>query len=225
MYKILLLLLLLGCVYGCMNMSPFRAKGSTSLKVIVFDFGRVVGETNQERLALLVQEELHLSSQDAHELVGSYKQRKNSQKEFWDEYAQKSGKTLPLDWPEQYNELKRSVIETNQEVIKIVQTLRKNGYRTALLSNTTPERAARIRQLGFYNYFDPVLLSCETGVRKPEKGAYLRLLQQTGVSESECVFIDDNQENIDVASLLGFDCILFTSAAELRSELEKRQLL
>jgi putative hydrolase of the HAD superfamily len=82
-----------------------------------------------------------------------------------------------------------------------------------------------MRKLGLLSYFDPVVLSCDIGVKKPQTQAFEIFLKQAQVPASKCLFIDDKQENIDMASSLGFDVILFTSAQDLRRELEKRSIL
>jgi epoxide hydrolase-like predicted phosphatase len=204
----------------CMSAS---ASDNELPKVIVFDFGSVVGATNQEKLAQNVAKELHLSQDAAEDLVSEYKKWEREGQEFWTAYAQTLA--LPENWPERFDELKLKAIEVNLQVLQIVKDIRSQGLRTALLANTTSERAAHMRELGVFAYFDPIVLSCDLGVKKPEKQAYEFLLKQAGVSANQCLFIDDKQENIDTAESLGFDCILFTSAQDLRKDLEKRSLL
>jgi epoxide hydrolase-like predicted phosphatase len=216
--------ILLSCFCLGMNTSKDQSPLKEPPQVIVFDFGRVVGGSNQKKLAQSLEKELELSQDEANNLVNELKKWKGTDQEFWDAYAKSQGKTLPQNWLEWFEELKRNVIEVNPCVLKIVQELRAAGYRTALLANTTQKRALHMRKLGVFAYFDPVVLSCDIGVNKPAKQAYEIFLKEAQVSASQCLFIDDKQENIDAATNLGFDGILFTSPEDLRRELEKRFL-
>jgi putative hydrolase of the HAD superfamily len=193
-------------------------------QMIVFDFGRVIGGKKQKKLAETIAKELKISPDEAKDLVHGFKKRECSKKEFWETFSQEKGVTFPQGWSERFDELKLDAIETDPDMMKIVKTLHSQGYRMAILSNTTPKRAAHIRELGFYDHFDPVILSCEAGVSKPQKEAYEILLLQAKVPAAHCIFIDDKQENVQAAAQLGFDVILFTTVKDLQLALEKRSI-
>lgn len=192
-------------------------------QLIVFDFGKVLGGSSFDKIVDGVQRELQIPVEEADDIVSGYITRTGSKSEFWKEIAK--NKDLPSDWRERFKNIKLESIDVNRDVLKIAEELRSLGYRLAVLSNTTPTRAEKIRSIGAYDLFDPVILSFEIGVSKPSKEAYQALLKAANVPPEECLFIDDNLSNIKAAANMGFDVILFTSAEKLRNELEKRSIL
>lgn len=61
--------------------------------------------------------------------------------------------------------------------------------------------------------------SCDYHITKPDKDIYKILLDKYNLVANECLFIDDNQNNIDVASNLGFKVIKFKLVDELNKTL------
>jgi putative hydrolase of the HAD superfamily len=193
--------------------------------VIVFDFGGVVGGTDKMLVAKALAPILDISVTDVLTLLTQIRVAKElgmSQERFWKEYEAASGKQLPDNWEEHYEEIRRLSIRAKPEMLKYVDCLRQHGYHVAMLSNTTELRAECIREKGFYRHFEPVVLSCDIGVKKPHQEAFFCLLNQLGASASDCIMIDNKPENIEAARRLGIDGIVFTSIHELRIELEKR---
>lgn len=199
-----------------------------SIEEIVFDFGGVLGGTSNELLAERFQQELDISYEEAFSLIKAMKEASKadiSKKDFWQSYAERAGIELPENWLVRTKELKLQSIVKNPESYKLIQDLLQQGYKLAILSNTTPERASRIREIGCYDFFNPVVLSCEIGVKKPHSKAFEILLARSGTSAKNCLFIDDKKDNVQKAIKLGFEAILFQSVKQLRSELESRNIL
>jgi HAD superfamily hydrolase (TIGR01549 family) len=93
-------------------------------------------------------------------------------------------------------------------------------YRTAILSNDSKEMGAlRRKKFGFDSIFDPIIISGYFGVKKPDSRIYNILLEELGVQGEECLFIDNNAENLDGARSAGIKTILFESADQLKREL------
>lgn len=105
---------------------------------------------------------------------------------------------------------------------EIIHKLKAAGYRLALLSNMSENSASTIRNKGFYDAFNPVILSCDIGVKKPDPQAYLHLLTALQVPAENCIFIDDKAKNVDAAKALHMDGIIYVSVEELVKELQKR---
>jgi FMN phosphatase YigB (HAD superfamily) len=69
-----------------------------------------------------------------------------------------------------------------------------------------------------------VVVSGEEGVVKPEPEIYRRCLERNGLAAGDCVFIDDNADNVAVARRMGIDGILFTEPRSLATKLRARGL-
>jgi HAD superfamily hydrolase (TIGR01509 family) len=79
--------------------------------------------------------------------------------------------------------------------------------------------ALRRREFGFDSIFDPIVISGYVGVKKPGAQIYRIMLDKLGVPAEECLFIDNNLDNVDAARALGIRAVLFENAKQLRREL------
>ena len=93
-------------------------------------------------------------------------------------------------------------------------------YAMAILSNDSKEMGAlRRKKFGFDEIFNPIVISGYFGVKKPNVEIYKILLDKLNSPAEECLFIDNNQDNIDGAQSVGIQTILFENAEQLRKEL------
>jgi 2-haloacid dehalogenase len=112
------------------------------------------------------------------------------------------------------------------DVVDILRELKSQGWPLAALSNWSTETFPRVKEdYEFLEWFDPLILSGELGVAKPDPAIFQHLLQELEVKPQVCLFIDDSFENIREADRQGFDTIHFKSPALLREELMVRELL
>jgi putative hydrolase of the HAD superfamily len=93
----------------------------------------------------------------------------------------------------------------------LIRTLRAAGLRTALLTNSWIQD--EYPRADFAELFDVVVISCEVGMRKPERGIFLHAAQALGLAPAECVFIDDMKANVAAAVGCGMTGVLHTEAA------------
>ncbi len=62
-----------------------------------------------------------------------------------------------------------------------------------------------------FSYFDDIVISGNIGTVKPNNGAFefvLNKLAQQGFTKEDCMFIDDQKENVDAAHALGIRAVL-----------------
>ncbi|MEV5959165.1 HAD family phosphatase [Streptomyces sp. NPDC051987] len=97
---------------------------------------------------------------------------------------------------------------------------RARGLKTGLLSNSMGLAPWNMYQ-GFDidASFDAALVSGRHGVRKPEPTAYQLLLSMLEVPGGDCVFVDDNAENLPPAEALGMATVLHRGAEDTRKRL------
>lgn len=62
------------------------------------------------------------------------------------------------------------------------------------------------------------------GLRKPEKEAYLRVIDELKVAPSDIIFVDDRLVNVRSSIECGIDGIHFINAIDLREQLRMRGL-
>jgi putative hydrolase of the HAD superfamily len=69
--------------------------------------------------------------------------------------------------------------------------------------------------------FDSVVISGETGMRKPDQAIYQLAADKLGVPPSECVFADDTAANLPAARALGMATVHFTDEAAAIAEISR----
>jgi putative hydrolase of the HAD superfamily len=105
-----------------------------------------------------------------------------------------------------------------EDMFSLAARLRKNGCKTALLSNTEAPAMQFFYQLQ-YDMFDVLVFSCAEGTRKPEREIYELTIQRLGSRPSQSVFIDDKAEYITGAKEAGLNTILFEDISQLKNAL------
>jgi putative hydrolase of the HAD superfamily len=93
-------------------------------------------------------------------------------------------------------------------VYDLAKSLREQSIRTGILSNTLSVAAESLRSKGMYEGFDPVLLSCETNMAKPELEYYQLAIDRLGVKPEEIIFVDDQSICLEPAKVLGMKTVL-----------------
>jgi HAD superfamily hydrolase (TIGR01509 family) len=95
----------------------------------------------------------------------------------------------------------------------------KTDYKLGLLSNVAGDYLYQIFTSDQLALFDAIALSFESGFIKPQARAFVIAAKQLVVDAGECVFIDDQQRNVNGAHEAGMAAILYHDAAQLRREL------
>ena len=80
-------------------------------------------------------------------------------------------------------------------------------------------------KLNLSRWLEWKFVSCQTGVRKPDPRSYTGPAQTLGVSEADCIFVDDREVNCEAARATGMTAIQFKSAKQLRADLVELQVL
>ena len=110
--------------------------------------------------------------------------------------------------------------------VRILEEVKEAGYPLAALSNWSGETLPRVaHQFTFLKWFDPLVVSGDVKMVKPDADIFLYLLGKLGRDPGDCLFIDDSIANIQTARDLGFQSIHFSSADQLRAQLEKLGIL
>lgn len=102
-----------------------------------------------------------------------------------------------------------------------IQSLQKKGYRVYLLSNYSRRMYFQsIEELSFVEEVDGAIFSYEVQAIKPEPEIYEALLKKYNLNPTECVFLDDNRNNIIAANQLGMATIHFHTKSQAEEELK-----
>ncbi len=96
----------------------------------------------------------------------------------------------------------------NDGAIETLAYLRKK-YKLGIISNgMTSRRGSELTYLKLLEYFDPVIISREISIDKPQPGIYEAALEAAKVSAEESAFIDDVPSALEGASKVGFSKLI-----------------
>lgn len=102
----------------------------------------------------------------------------------------------------------------------VINDLRNRGHEIYGLTNWSMETfpAARER-FGILQMIDRYVVSGAEGLVKPDARLFRVLLDRYHLQAEECVFVDDNPDNVAAANALGMKGIVFAGADSLRKHL------
>lgn len=104
---------------------------------------------------------------------------------------------------------------TDPAMLALIGDLREVGVRVGLLSNSWGnEYPAEVLAL-----FDPVVISGEVGLRKPDPRIFQLVLGRLGLPAGRVAFVDDVPPNVAAAADLGIHAILHVDAMTTRAAL------
>lgn len=107
------------------------------------------------------------------------------------------------------------------ESIDLLKELKSMGYGIYGLTNWSAEKIGyAFANYSFFSLFDGIVVSGVEKVVKPDRRIYEILLERYSLKPGECVFIDDNQDNVDMAKVLGINAIRFDNIGNVKEHLE-----
>ena len=111
--------------------------------------------------------------------------------------------------------------------VKILEQIKqKNQKQLYALTNWSAETfPIALERFDFLELFKGIVVSGTEKTRKPFDDIYQILLRRYNLTASASLFIDDNRENVEAARRNGLIGIHFQDPNQLRSELEKLEIL
>ena len=198
-----------------------ETKNNTRIKAIIFDWAGVFCSPGEPFSHLELQKTLGLSADEIGAKVLSiqdeYYRGKINTEEFWKKII--NFYNLKNLGQEDLSLAYLSSYRIFPEMLELATQL-KGKYKTLLLSNLTAEMMNDIIQkYSVKKYFHETLFSNEIGLMKPEPGIYKLAQEKLKTLPEETIFIDDGEKNVQMASKLGFNSILFTDYKKLLDNL------
>ncbi|MFD2726417.1 HAD family hydrolase [Hyunsoonleella rubra] len=178
------------------------------IKTIIFDFGNVFIDLDIETAFKVTLEKLGISSlpEDIIEINKQYEIGKVTSEEFIDFYVEKFPYLSRTELVDLWNLILKDFPKYRLDFLK--QLKDKARYQLILLSNTNELHIDWVKaHVPFYkefkNYFHQFYLSHEIHLRKPNKDIFEFVLKENELKPNECLFIDDNADNIETAKIMG----------------------
>jgi putative hydrolase of the HAD superfamily len=197
----------------------------TSICHIFFDIGGVLGSNGWDReQRKRAVERFGLNADDFQwrheEVVGEWEEGRITLDEYLDIAVFYTGRPFSR---KEFVDFMFSQSVPDQKTISIARALSADSRYTLMTLNNEAEELNihRIETFGISQIFEAFLSSCWLGARKPIRGFYHSALGIAHAEPASSLFIDDRQQNLTPARALGMNVILFQSATQLRSDLER----
>jgi putative hydrolase of the HAD superfamily len=197
----------------------------TEIRHIFFDIGGVLGSNGWDReQRQRAVERFDLNAEDFQwrheEVTGEWEEGRITLDEYLDIAVFHTKRNFSRG---EFIDFMYSQSIPNEDAIGIARVLsRQAGYTLMTLNNESAElNTYRIEKFGISPIFEAFLSSCWLGVRKPIRRFYHRALGIAHAEPASSLFIDDRQQNLIPATTLGMNVVLFQSAEQLRSDLER----
>jgi putative hydrolase of the HAD superfamily len=178
-------------------------------KPIIFDFGNVFINLDIEgaHKNALDTFKIDALSEEMMAFNSFYEQGLISTKEFLEFYVENFPTLSKEELIDVWNFMLKDFPKHRFEFLKELKM--SSNYKLILLSNTNALHINWIKEnIPFYddfkNCFDAFYLSHEIHLVKPNRDIFQFVLTENNLKANECLFIDDNQENIDTANNLKF---------------------
>jgi putative hydrolase of the HAD superfamily len=182
--------------------------------VFIFDIGNVLINFN---LSALQQRIADASNIDLARLQANWENEdlirvetgKIAPKKFYEHFS----KSIGLSWS--YTEWITGwadIYTLNQYGHSLLLELHRKGHRVAILSNLAEYNVIAIEQKfpGFFNVTQAKFFSFELGLHKPDPQIYRAVCQALRVEPSQCLFLDDDAENVAGAQANGMQAHQFS---------------
>ena len=185
------------------------------IKAVLFDFGGVLTEAGKKGFILHIVARLlgmppdEVDIGDLHYMM---RRGKGSDEEFFGQINRRYDAQLTK---ELFLSNVKGFTKRSDIVYDLAERLRANGIKTGILSNVFGMSAHDLSDRGFYDNFDPVVLSCEEGYAKPDPEFYHIGIAKTGVKPHEILFIDDQDKCLPEAQKQGMHVIKAVSPEQI----------
>lgn len=109
----------------------------------------------------------------------------------------------------------------NNKLYDYILGLKKDGYKIGILSNQFHLSKNILVPDKYYENFDALDISSDDGFKKPDKRAFISILEKLKIKPEEAIFVDDKQENLDIAEKLKMKTAIFKANTQFLSKLKK----
>ena len=196
-----------------------------SVRVIVFDFGNVIGFFNRrrasEQLAAFGPPGVSIDELTRFifftDLEPAFESGRLTGSHVLAELRKEFGL---VGTDEQLGRAHADMFTPNEAVCDLIPRLA-GRFTLALLSNTNELHYRQFREqfADVLDRFDRLFVSHEMGLRKPVPEIYHRVSEWANAAPPECLFIDDLPENVEAARVCGWQGIVYREGDDLAAAL------
>ena len=179
------------------------------IKAVIFDYGGVILKSPHciGLIARAYKVSKEVMAKKMRPLLDVFQKGVITENKFWQKLSLSLRKSIP-NKKDLWRECIKKDFHIYPEMARLVKKIREMRIKTLVLSNTIEPHIGVIKKHLGYKDFNTVILSCRVGMRKPELSIYKLALKKLKVKPEDCIFIDDQNENLKLAKKLGMKVIL-----------------
>jgi putative hydrolase of the HAD superfamily len=196
-----------------------------SIKAVVFDYGKVISFAPDhgvmDEIAAMAGVARETLEPTVWKMRDEYDRGTLSGPQYYEKVLQSLGVTADEAMLQKITEIDMyGWKRTNPGTVRLMEDLKKAGYKIAILSNMPFDFLAWARKtIPVFSLPHVGIFSCELNAIKPEEAIYRRLLSELGCKGDETVFFDDILVNVEKARELKINAFLWqdpeTAATQL----------
>jgi glucose-1-phosphatase len=199
------------------------------IRTFVFDMGNVLVRFSHERMCNQIGAVCGRTGSEIKAclidtgLQWDFEGGRCDEREFHQRLEAATDRQIPI---EELRHAASDIFEPNDDVAAIVRSLKSDGFRMVLLSNTSIAHYEFIRsRWDFLDPFDELVLSYQVGAIKPEPPIFEAALRAIRCRPEEAFYTDDIPAYVKAGRGHGLDAEVFTTANALRQQLVVRGVL
>ncbi|MGJ4913013.1 HAD-IA family hydrolase [Bradyrhizobium sp. HKCCYLRH2015] len=214
---------------------------AASSRALVLDFGGVISktlfETHDATEAVLGLAAGTLTwrgpfDEDSDPLWSAMQRGELSERDYWAARSREVGRLVGEDWRDMQTFVRRArgadpALVIRPEAERAIRIASRAGCKLAILSNELDLFYGEDfrHRLPLLAHFDVIIDATHTGILKPDRRAYLATCDALRLAPQACVFVDDQQRNIDGAVACGLSTVWFDVRHPEKSYSQALQML
>lgn len=203
-------------------------KVNKQYSTIVFDLGNTLIRFDHNISAKKIANLFHLETKKIYDaffdspITRAFEKGEISPKEFHKRASVLLGVRMPFkDFADIWND----IFWEDKETCELARQL-KNSYKLFLLSNVNRLHFEYIqKKFDIIKIFDEIILSFMVGAIKPDRLIFEDVVRRSGGDRTKLLYIDDREDLIKEATILGIDSIRHEGARKLKETLKERGVI
>lgn len=128
---------------------------------------------------------------------------------------------IPMRWQD-VRKLHYSFMGINKDVARLLPKMRKLAKVVLVSKNTRSQFSDVDKFLHFKGHFDGVINTYELNLPKASKETMIYIFKRFNVRPKEVIFVDDQEDNLDAARMLGVHVFLYTGLSKFKKDIFSR---
>jgi HAD superfamily hydrolase (TIGR01509 family) len=194
------------------------------IKAVLFDYGGVLNESGTTGSVQRVLAQVYKCDPDTidiEQLHHDFLRGLITKQAYFKGIHERYGHSQPMIDETVYEGQNEAFFIRCQPVYDLAERLRANGIKTGILSNIYSITADTLRERGLYDGFDPVVLSYQEKVAKPDRAFFEAALGKLDLPGDQVIFVDDQERFREVAESLGMRFVTAVSPDQIVKDVEQ----